>query len=116
MRKSAGVFISHILESIAKIERFTKGIAIEKFLKSVQKQDAVIRRLEIIGEAVKNLPAEFRKKYSDVPWSEMAKTRDKLIHGYFGVDLELTWDIVKKDLPKLKGKIQKIQSELKEKL
>jgi len=108
MKKDISVFLKHILESIERIEEFTKGISKEKFLDSVQLQDAVIRRLEIIGEAVKNLPPGFRKKHADVPWSEIARTRDKLIHGYFGVDLALTWDIVKKDLPDLKKKIKKI--------
>lgn len=83
-----------------------KGVSKENFLKSVQLQDAVIRRLEIIGEAAKNIPAEFRKKHADIPWSEMARTRDKLIHGYFGVDLDLTWDITKRDLPGLKNKLR----------
>lgn len=108
MKKDISVFLKHILESIERIEEFTKGISKEKFLDSVQLQDAVIRRLEIIGEAVKNLPPGFRKKHVDVPWSEIARTRDKLIHGYFGVDLTLTLDIVKKDLPDLKKKIKKI--------
>ncbi|MBU4190535.1 MAG: DUF86 domain-containing protein [Candidatus Thermoplasmatota archaeon] len=108
MKKDISIFLKHILESIERIEEFTKGISKEKFLDSVQLQDAVIRRLEIIGEAVKNLPPGFRKKHADVPWSEIARTRDKLIHGYFGVDLTLTWDIVKKDLPDLKKKIKKI--------
>ncbi len=84
-----------------------------EFFKLQQPQEAVIRRLEIIGEATKNLPADFRKKYSDVLWSEIARMRDKLIHGYFGVDLKLTFDIVKKDLPELKDKILKILKEMK---
>lgn len=108
MKKDISIFLKHILESIERIEEFTKGISKEKFLDLVQLQDAVIRRLEIIGEAVKNLPPEFRKKHADVPWNEIVRTRDKLIHGYFGVDLTLTLDIVKKDLPDLKKKIKKI--------
>lgn len=108
MKKDISILLKHILESIERIEEFTKGVSKEKFLDSVQIQDAVIRRLEIIGEAAKNLPPEFRKKHADMPWSEIARTREKLIHGYFGVDLALTWDIVKKDLPELKKKIKKI--------
>ena len=111
MKKDASIFIKHILESIERIEEFTKEISKEKFVNSVQIQDAVIRRIEIIGEATKNIPNKFRKEYSEVPWGEMAKTRDKLIHGYFGVDLDLTWDIVKKDLPDLKKKVKKILKE-----
>lgn len=108
MKKDTSVFIKHILESIEKIEEFTKGVSKKDFFDSVQLQDAVIRRVEIIGEATKNLPIRFRKKHPEVPWSEIARTRDKLIHDYFGVDLNLTWDIVKKDLPDLKKKVKKI--------
>lgn len=106
MKRDAEVFLAHILESIKKIEEFTKGISKEKFFRDIKLQDAVIRRIEIIGEAAKNLPANFREKHSDIEWAEMAKTRDKLIHGYFGVDIELTWNIVKDNLPNLKEKIK----------
>ena len=105
MKKDNKIFMEHILESIKIIEEFTEGISKKDFLDSVQIQDSVIRRLEIIGEASKNISAEFRVIHPDVPWSEMARTRDKLIHGYFGVDLDLTWTIVKKSLPDLKNKI-----------
>lgn len=111
MKKDVSVFIEHILDSIGKIEEFTKDVPKQKFLDSVQLQDAVIRRLEIIGEAAKNIPTEFRKKHAGIPWGEMSRTRDKLIHGYFGVDLELTWDIIRKDLPALKEKIKKLRVE-----
>lgn len=110
MKKDAGIFIEHIPESINKIEEFTKGVSKEKFLTSAQLQDAVIRRLEIIGEAAKNTPTEFKKKHINVPWSEMARTRDKLIHGYFGVDIDLTRDIIKRDLPDLKDKLYRLRS------
>ena len=112
MKKDVTVFLQHILESIEKIELFLKDITKDNFLSSVQLQDAVIRRIEVIGEAAKNIPDEFRKKHPVVPWSEIIRTRDKLIHGYFGVDLELTWDIIKKDLPELKEKIRKILESL----
>ncbi len=113
MKKDPLVFLGHILESIERIEEFTKGITKEDFLESVQLQDSVIRRIEIIGEAAKNMPAEFQKEYGEIPWSKMARTRDKLIHGYFGIDLEMAWDIVKNDLPELKIKIRKILNEAK---
>lgn len=107
MKKDAFIFIQHIMDSIEKIESFTKSVSRREFFDSVMLQDAVIRRLEIIGEAVKNVPVGFRKKYPSIPWSAMARTRDKLIHGYFGVDIGLTWDIVKNDLPGLKREIKK---------
>lgn len=112
MKKDSSIFLKHILESIAKIDQFTKNIPKEKFLKSTKTQDAVIRRLEIIGEATKNLSKEFREKNVEIPWSELARMRDKLIHGYFGIDLNLTFDVVKKDMPNLKTKIIKILGKL----
>jgi uncharacterized protein with HEPN domain len=69
-------------------------------------QDAIIRRLEIIGEAVKNIPPAFRTKHSKIPWKQMAGMRDVLIHEYFDIDLSLTWAVVKRELPSLKTKLQ----------
>jgi uncharacterized protein with HEPN domain len=111
--KDPEVFIKHIVDSIEKIEDFTYNKTREDFLDDVQVQDATIRRIEIIGEASKNISEEFKREYSDVPWSEMARTRDKLIHGYFGVDLELTWDIIQYDLPELKEKMNLILMKFK---
>ena len=112
MKKDVKILLRHILESIGRIEDFTRDVSKHKFMSLVQTQDAVIRRLEIIGEAARNIPNEFRRKFPEVPWSEMARMRDKLIHKYFGVDLDLTWDIVKEDLPNLKEKIERILEKL----
>lgn len=90
MKKDPIIFLNHILESINKIEEFTKGLLKSDFINSVKTQDAVIRRLEIIGEAAKNLPKQFLEKHKNIPWNEIIRTRDKLIHGYFGVDLNIT--------------------------
>jgi len=76
-----------------------------KFSKSVTIQDATVRRLEIIGEAVRNIPDSFRKKHAKVPWKKIAGLRDVLIHEYFGVDMELVWKIANKDIPKLKKQV-----------
>ena len=114
MKKDVTIFLSHILESIEKIGEFTEGISKKEFLESSKTQDAVIRRLEILGEAVKNIPQNFKTKYPQVPWRKIAGLRDVLIHEYFGVDLNLTFRIVKKDLPDLKKKILKIKKEQRE--
>lgn len=106
MRKDPQVFLKHILESIEWIEKETKNLSKDKFIQKVPTQDIVIRRLEIIGEAVKNLPADFKKKYPDTPWQKIAGLRDKLIHGYFGIDLDLVWAIVKKDLSLFKKQVE----------
>lgn len=112
MKKDVRIFLSHILESIELIESFLKNISKDEFLRSIQVQDAVVRRLEIIGEAVKNIPRSFRAKYPGIPWREIAGTRDIIVHEYFGVDLKLTFRIAKNDLPKLKEKISKILKDL----
>lgn len=112
MKKDPRIFLKHISECIEVIEKYTKGISRDEFLEDIQAQDAIVRRLEIIGEATKNLPMAFRNKYPTVPWKKIAGTRDIIIHEYFGVDLKLVWRIVKKDLPKLKTQILKILKEI----
>ncbi len=108
MKKDLLVFIKHILVSIKDIESFSKGLSKDKFVKDNLRQNAIIRKIEIIGEAVKNLSDSFKNKYSEVLWKEIAGTRDKIIHHYFGVDLDIIWKIIKTDLPKLEKKIIKI--------
>jgi uncharacterized protein with HEPN domain len=115
MKKEPEVFIEHILESIELIENYTANKTISDFIESVQLQDSIIRRIEIIGEAVKNLPAEVKSNYPDVPWKNIAGMRDVLIHKYFGIDLELTWQVVQKDIPDLKRENLKIKQDLKNK-
>lgn len=108
MNKDYFIFIKHILESIEQIESFSKGLSKETFLKDKLRQSAVIRQLEIIGEATKNIPPEFRKKHHEIEWNKIAGLRDKVIHHYFGINLNIVWEVIKKDLPKLKEDIKKI--------
>ncbi|MBI4163140.1 MAG: DUF86 domain-containing protein [Candidatus Aenigmarchaeota archaeon] len=111
MKKDPLVFIKHIRDSIKEIENYTKNVSKESFINNKEKQSAVIRQIEVIGEATKNLPKEFIKKYPSEPWEDIAGMRDKLIHHYFDVDLDLTFDVVKNHLPKLKKTIEKILEE-----
>lgn len=108
MKKEPRIFLQHIIESIEAIERYMKGVSKEKFCQNQQKQDAVVRRIEIIGEAVKNLPLNFRKKYPQVNWREAAGMRDVVVHEYFGVDISIVWRTIEKDLPIFKKQILEI--------
>lgn len=114
MKKDPGVLLKHILESVEYIERYVKEISEEEFLKSIQIQDAVIRRLEIIGEAIRYLPEELKEKYPLVPWREIADMRNVLIHEYFSVDENLLWNAAKKDISALKKNITYILRLFKE--
>jgi len=84
-------YLKHILEAITNIEKFVEGLTKEGFFENVEKQYAVLRGLEIIGEATKNLSKDLKAKYREIPWRDIAGMRDKLIHEYFSVNLELVW-------------------------
>ena len=114
MKKDYSIFIRHIAQSIEDIERYAGSMAEEEFISNDLVHNAVIRKLEIIGEAVGNVPFSFTSKYPSVPWQNIKDTRNKLIHKYFGVDLQLVYDILKKDLPPLKKEMKRIleQSEV----
>lgn len=115
MKKDIKVFIQDILESIELIENYTKGISRDEFLDkddNLQMKDTIIRRLSIIGEAVKKLPSSFKKDYANIPWKQIAGMRDILVHEYFGVKMERVWKTAKEDLPELKSVISKILKEI----
>lgn len=113
MKKDYSIFLKHILESIQEIEKYIINISIDDFAEDIKTQDAAVRRIEIIGEAVKNLPSDFKNKHKDINWKEIAGMRDVLIHEYFGVDIDIVWETIKKDLPELKIKVSEILKILK---
>ena len=106
-------YLTDIVYAIEKIEKFTKGTNLERFKKDEKTIFAVIRAFEIIGEATKNVPAKIKNEYKKVPWKLMSGMRDKLVHEYFGVNKEVVWKTVKKDIPDLKDKMDRLLSELK---
>lgn len=108
MIKDNFVYLKHILDAIDRIEKYTKKINQNSFSKNNLVQSAVIREIEIIGEAAKRLSNEFKEEHSGIPWKQMAGMRDKLIHDYFGVDLDAVWGTVKKDIPILKKEVGRI--------
>ena len=110
MKKDFKIFLNDILESIERIEKYTEGKTEEEFLEDYEKQDAIIKRLENIGEALKNIPAEFKKKHSKNPSEQIAGMRNVLIHEYSGVIMQRVWNTAKNDIPKLKKQISNLVS------
>jgi uncharacterized protein with HEPN domain len=104
------VYLQHILDSILRIESYLHTVDEATFHQQSMIQDAVVRQIEIIGEAVKPLSPTLRGLHPDIPWQDIARMRDKLIHDYFGVDLEKVWDTTKTDIPPLKAKVHTLLS------
>lgn len=108
MSKSATEYIRHILDEITFLTDQTTTLSEKQFMQDAVLQRAFSRSLEIIGEAVKNIPEEYKSSHSEVEWKSFAGLRDKLIHHYFGVDYALVWDVVKNELPDLKAKLARL--------
>jgi len=101
-------YVDDVVEAMDDAERFVEGMEYRDFVKDKKTAYAVTRAVEVIGEAVKNIPDSVKKRYPRIPWKKMAGMRDKLIHEYFGVDLRRVWNTVKKDIPELKPMFEKI--------
>ncbi len=112
MPRDYKIYLNDLLEAIDKIEAYTCGITYEQFVDDAKTTDAVIRNLEIIGEATKHIPEPVRVRRPDVEWKKIAVLRDMLVHAYFGVDLEIVWDVLKNKLPVLHEQIQGMMSEM----
>jgi uncharacterized protein with HEPN domain len=107
MKKDDSVYLHHILDSIERIEKYTHGVSKNEFLQNGLLQDGVLRQMEIIGEASRNLSSEFRENHSDVQWSQIIGLRNRIVHAYFDIDFEIAWTIVKNDLPYLRQRVEK---------
>ena len=112
--KNDAVYLHHILDAINRIQGYIAGVSYDQFLQDSLLQDGVVRQLEIIGEAAKNVSSTFRDARPELPWSQMTGTRNKLIHDYFEVNLFIVWDTVQSDLPPLKQQVERILEEMDE--
>jgi uncharacterized protein with HEPN domain len=108
MAKDDLAYIEHILDCIRKIKEFTNGLSLKDFLVNELVQDAVIRNIEIIGEVSKKISSDTKQIYYEIPWKEIAGMRDKLIHDYLGVDVEVVWRTITEDIPTLEKHIKVI--------
>jgi len=107
--KDDSIYIEHIIVSIERILFYIAEIDRSSFLKDLKTQDAVVRQLEIIGEATKKISFDFREKYPNIPWLDMAGMRDRLIHDYIDVDFEIVWKTASENIPQLKILLEEIE-------
>jgi len=112
MKRNHKLFVKDILECLEKIDEFLGSMDFEQFREDDKTKSAVVRKLEIIGEAAKNIPKQIRQKYRELPWTDMAGMRDKIAHFYFGIDYSIVWEVIKEKLPEIKPVIQKMLEEI----
>ncbi len=105
-KRDAELLLEDIREAIAKVERYTKGLDRGAFLADDKTIDAVVRNLEVIGEAARQLPTEFIENAPGIPWHRISGLRNRIVHDYFGLDLEIIWQVVERDVPELKARIE----------
>jgi len=107
-KRSTDLLLNDICQSIDRIEQYIKNLSFDAFSDDQKSVDAVARNLEIIGEAANRVPEEFKEKYSEIEWYKIVGLRHRIVHEYFGIDLEIIWQILHKDLPELKPKLIQI--------
>ncbi len=108
------LYLQDIIEAMVAVQEFTEGINFETFVADDKTASAVVRKLEIIGEATKNVPETIRQKYPQVPWRNMAGMRDRIIHAYFDINHSVVWDTLKNRIPALQPIIEQILEEIEE--
>ncbi len=107
-KRPINLLLNDICQAIDRIEQYIKNLSFDAFSDDQKSVDAVVRNLEIIGEAASRLPDEFKEKYSEIEWYKVVGLRHRIVHEYFGIDLEIIWQILQKDLPELRQKITRI--------
>lgn len=112
MKRNIALYLKDIIDNMEHAENFLVHVTFEEFSRDVKTSYAVVRCIEIIGEASKNISASIRRKYPEIPWKKMAGMRDKVIHLYFGVQPEKVWLVVKNDIPKIKPLITKVLQDM----
>jgi len=114
MKKDDTVYLRHILDAIEQIEDYLEEASAEQFWQRELLQDGVVRRLEIIGEASRNLSDELRRDHPEVPWQQIVGLRNRIVHAYFNVNLQIVWEITQNDLAPLKQQVERILKALDE--
>lgn len=112
MKRNVDLYLKDIVKYMERAEGYVEDLSRDQFFKDYKTCDAVIRCIEVVGEATKNIPENIRSKYPSIPWRDMAGMRDKIIHGYFIVDFKEVWLVVKEDIPRLKPLIIKVLKDL----
>jgi uncharacterized protein with HEPN domain len=108
-KRPVDLLLDDILEALGRIEQYISGMSFDDFSKDCKSVDAVVRNLEIIGEASNRLPAEFKDRHSQIEWHKVIGLRHWIVHEYFGIDLQIVWQILQKDLPSVREAISQIR-------
>ena len=115
MNRDYKLFVKDILDAIDKIEEFIGNMEYGEFIQDDKTSTAVVKKIEIIGEAIKNIPRDVRAKYNSIPWKDIVGMRNKITHNYFKIDYEIVWNVVKEKLPALKIQVEQVLKEMDEK-
>ncbi|MBN1586564.1 MAG: DUF86 domain-containing protein [Candidatus Omnitrophica bacterium] len=106
MSRDFSFFIQNMVDACERIPRYVQGMSVEDFQKDEKTRDAVLRSLEIIGEAAKHVPEEFRNQHARIEWRKLCGLRDVVVHEYFGLDLEIVWDLIQNEVPRFQKELQ----------